>query len=97
MRSAMRIPQAGQLRRALVQPAVEAGILPTRLIHRTACGLKQIGITDVFGFGSGVGTTHTIVLNSDPNNNLTATASYTAAQSCPIQDDPETELDSNAR
>jgi hypothetical protein len=37
------------------------------------------GITDVFGFGSGVGTTHTIVLNSDPNN-LTATASYTAAQ-----------------
>jgi hypothetical protein len=37
------------------------------------------GITDVFGFGSGVGTTHAIVLNSDPNN-LTATASYTAAQ-----------------
>jgi hypothetical protein len=37
------------------------------------------GITDVFGYGSGVGTTHAIVLNSDPNN-LTATASYTAAQ-----------------
>lgn len=37
------------------------------------------GITDVFGFGSGVGTTHAIVLNSDPNN-LTATASYSAAQ-----------------
>jgi len=28
----MRIPQAGQLRRALVQPAVEAGILPTELL-----------------------------------------------------------------
>jgi hypothetical protein len=37
------------------------------------------GITDVFGFGSGVGTTHAIVLNSDPTN-LVATASYTAAQ-----------------
>jgi len=37
------------------------------------------GITDVFGYGSGVGTTHAIVLNSDPNN-LTATAGYTAAQ-----------------
>jgi hypothetical protein len=37
------------------------------------------GITDVFGFGSGVGTTHAIVLTSDPTN-LTATASYTAAQ-----------------
>ena len=32
-----------------------------------------------FGFGSGVGTTHTIVLNSYPIN-LTATASYTSAQ-----------------
>ena len=37
------------------------------------------GITDVFGYGSGVGATHTIVLNSDPNN-LTATAAYTASQ-----------------
>jgi hypothetical protein len=37
------------------------------------------GITDVFGLGSGVGTTHAIVLNSDPTN-LTATAGYTAAQ-----------------
>jgi hypothetical protein len=37
------------------------------------------GITDVFGFGSGVGTTHAIVLNSDPTN-LTATIAYTAAQ-----------------
>jgi Carboxypeptidase regulatory-like domain/TonB dependent receptor len=37
------------------------------------------GITDVYGFGSGVGATHAIVLNSDPNN-LTATASYTDAQ-----------------
>jgi hypothetical protein len=37
------------------------------------------GITDVFAFGSGVGTTHAIVLDSDPNN-LTATASYTATQ-----------------
>ena len=37
------------------------------------------GITDVFGYGSGVGTTHAIVPNSAPNN-LTATASYTAAQ-----------------
>jgi len=37
------------------------------------------GITDVFGFGSGVGTTHAIVLNSDPTN-LTATAAYTASQ-----------------
>lgn len=37
------------------------------------------GITDVFGYGSGVGTTHDIVLNSAPNN-LTATANYTAAQ-----------------
>ena len=37
------------------------------------------GITDVFGYGSGVGTTHAIVLNSQPNN-LAATTSYTAAQ-----------------
>lgn len=37
------------------------------------------GITDVYGFGSGVGTTHDIVLNSDPTD-LTATASYTDAQ-----------------
>jgi len=37
------------------------------------------GISDVFGYGSGVGATHAIVLNNDPNN-LTATASYTAAQ-----------------
>ncbi len=33
----------------------------------------------MFGYGSGVGTTHAIVLNSDPNN-LAATAAYTAAQ-----------------
>ncbi len=37
------------------------------------------GITDVFGYGSGVGATHDIVLNSDPTN-LTATTSYTAPQ-----------------
>jgi hypothetical protein len=37
------------------------------------------GITDVFGYGGGAGSTHAIVLNSDPNN-LTATASYTATQ-----------------
>jgi hypothetical protein len=37
------------------------------------------GITDVYGYGSGVGTTHDIVLNSDPAN-LTATAAYTDAQ-----------------
>jgi hypothetical protein len=37
------------------------------------------GITDVFAFGSGIGTTHAIVLNSDPTN-LTATAGYTATQ-----------------
>jgi hypothetical protein len=37
------------------------------------------GITDVFSYGSGVGTTHAIVLNSDPTN-LKATAAYTAAQ-----------------
>ncbi len=37
------------------------------------------GITDVFGYGSGVGATHAIVLNSDPTN-LTATSGYTAAQ-----------------
>jgi hypothetical protein len=37
------------------------------------------GITDVFGSGSGVGTTHAIVLANDPTN-LTATAGYTAAQ-----------------
>jgi hypothetical protein len=37
------------------------------------------GITDVFGQGSGVGTTHAIVLDSDPNN-LAATSGYTAAQ-----------------
>jgi len=37
------------------------------------------GITDVFGFGSGVGATHAIVLNSDPNN-LTATSGFSSAQ-----------------
>jgi len=37
------------------------------------------GITDVFGYGAGVAATHDIVLNSEPTN-LTATASYTAAQ-----------------
>lgn len=37
------------------------------------------GITDVFGFGGGQGSTHAIVLNSDPNN-LTATKAYTTAQ-----------------
>jgi hypothetical protein len=37
------------------------------------------GITDVYGYGSGVGTTHDIVLNSAPSN-LTATAAYTDAQ-----------------
>jgi hypothetical protein len=37
------------------------------------------GITDVYGYGSGVGTTHDIVLNSDPTN-LTATSAYTDAQ-----------------
>ena len=37
------------------------------------------GITDVFGYGSGVGATHAIVLNSDPTN-LTATSAYTASQ-----------------
>ena len=37
------------------------------------------GITDVFAFGSGVGTTHAIVLNSDPTN-LLATAGYSATQ-----------------
>lgn len=37
------------------------------------------GITDTFGYGSGVGATHDIVLNSDPNN-LTATATYTSTQ-----------------
>ena len=37
------------------------------------------GISDVFSEGSGVAATHDIVLNSAPNN-LTATASYTAAQ-----------------
>jgi Carboxypeptidase regulatory-like domain/TonB dependent receptor len=37
------------------------------------------GITDVYGYGSGVGTTHDIVLASAPQN-LTATAGYTDAQ-----------------
>src|ERR1700722_17840306 len=37
------------------------------------------GITDVFGYGSGVGTTHAIVLDNAPTN-LTATAASTAAQ-----------------
>jgi hypothetical protein len=37
------------------------------------------GITDVYGYGSGVGTTHDIVLNNAPTN-LTATAAYTDAQ-----------------
>jgi hypothetical protein len=37
------------------------------------------GITDVYGYGSGVGTTHDIVLNNAPTN-LTATATYTDAQ-----------------
>jgi hypothetical protein len=37
------------------------------------------GITDVYGYGSGVGTTHDIVLTNAPNN-LTATAAYTAPQ-----------------
>ncbi len=37
------------------------------------------GITDVFGFGSGIGTTHTIVLDSAPTN-LLSTAGYTATQ-----------------
>ena len=37
------------------------------------------GITDVFGYGSGVGATHAIVLNSD-SNNLLSTSGYTAAQ-----------------
>lgn len=37
------------------------------------------GITDVFGYGSGVAATHAIVLNSDPTD-LTATASYTSSQ-----------------
>ena len=37
------------------------------------------GISDVFGYGSGVGATHAIVLNTDPNN-LSATTGYSAAQ-----------------
>jgi hypothetical protein len=37
------------------------------------------GITDVYGYGSGVGTTHDIVLTSTPTN-LAATAGYTDAQ-----------------
>jgi hypothetical protein len=37
------------------------------------------GITDVYSYGSGVGTTHDIVLNSTPTN-VTATAGYTDAQ-----------------
>jgi hypothetical protein len=37
------------------------------------------GNNDSFGFGSGVGSTHAIVLNSDPTN-LTATKAYSAAQ-----------------
>jgi hypothetical protein len=37
------------------------------------------GITDVYSYGSGVGTTHAIVLDSAPTN-LTATAAYTDGQ-----------------
>jgi hypothetical protein len=37
------------------------------------------GINDTFAYGGGAGSTHAIVLNSDPNN-LKATAAYTAAQ-----------------
>jgi hypothetical protein len=37
------------------------------------------GITDVYGYGTGVGATHAIVLNSDPNN-LLGTASYNTGQ-----------------
>jgi hypothetical protein len=37
------------------------------------------GITDVFGFGSGVGATHAITLDSDPTN-LKSTVAYTATQ-----------------
>jgi hypothetical protein len=37
------------------------------------------GISDVFGFGSGVGATHVILLNDQPNN-LRATAAFTTAQ-----------------
>jgi hypothetical protein len=37
------------------------------------------GVNDTFGFGSGVGATHAIVLNSDPTN-LTATKAFSAAQ-----------------
>ncbi len=37
------------------------------------------GITDVYGFGSGVGTTHAIVLNNEPTD-LTATGWDTDAQ-----------------
>jgi hypothetical protein len=36
------------------------------------------GVNDTFGQGSGVGSTHTIVLNTDPTN-LTATSGYKAA------------------
>ncbi|HML17532.1 MAG TPA: TonB-dependent receptor, partial [Bryobacteraceae bacterium] len=37
------------------------------------------GISDVYGFGGGQGTTHTIVLDSDPSN-LLATKSYSDGQ-----------------
>ncbi len=37
------------------------------------------GINDTFGYGGGAGSTHAIVLNSDPTN-IKATAAYTAAQ-----------------
>jgi len=37
------------------------------------------GISDVYGFGGGQGTTHAIVLNSDPTNYL-ATKTYTTSQ-----------------
>ncbi|HLX44456.1 MAG TPA: carboxypeptidase regulatory-like domain-containing protein [Bryobacteraceae bacterium] len=37
------------------------------------------GVNDTFGFGGGQGSTHTIVLNSDPNN-LLATKAYSSGQ-----------------
>ncbi len=37
------------------------------------------GVNDTFGFGGGQGSTHTIVLNSDPTN-LLATKSYSSGQ-----------------
>jgi hypothetical protein len=37
------------------------------------------GINDTFAYGGGAGSTHAIVLNSDPSN-LKATAAYTAPQ-----------------